>query len=324
MWFVGVDAGGTETKLRLVRKEGDRAVFAGRGVAGPGNFQDVGADGLIREIQSALRQAAEDAGLKEVPRLEGLAIGAAGVGRKDDADQVVHAVSEAFPQVQAQVHNDAIVALAAGALGDPGIVVIAGTGSTAWSYQPDGQWVRVGGWGYILGDEGSGYAIGMEALRCLARVDDGRESPTSLTEAIFTELGMNEAMDLIPFLHSGPIPKQRVAGLAPIVLREAEKNDEVAGRIVDEAVDDLVELVATAYRRSTLPTPIPLVLVGGLFSNAMLRERFTARIERDFPDMIPARPVLDPAGGACVLALRARGVFNDEVKQSLLSSYQSA
>src|SRR5690606_13201476 len=81
MWFAGVDAGGSETKLRLARKVGDLGQFVARGVGGPGNYQDVGAHGLVQEVQRALARAAEAGGLAEVPALHGLAIGAAGVGR---------------------------------------------------------------------------------------------------------------------------------------------------------------------------------------------------------------------------------------------------
>jgi len=321
MWFAGVDAGGSETKLRLARKVGDLGQFVARGVGGPGNYQDVGAHGLVREVQRALARAAEAGGLAEVPALHGLAIGAAGVGRPQDADEVSRAFQEAFPGAQVQVHNDAIVALGGGSLGDPGVVVIAGTGSTSWSYQPDGSWVRVGGWGYILGDEGSGYAIGLQALSALTRVDDGRLGATSLTEAIFRELEINEAMDLIPFLHSGPIPKQRVARLARLVLQEAENGDAVAEGIVSQALDDLVQLVETAARRSTLPSPSPLVVVGGLFSNPMFYDRFCRLVAARVPDLIPAKPFLDPAAGACVLAIRAGEPLSDPMRESLLSSY---
>ncbi len=198
MWYAGVDAGGTQTKLWLLRQEGREFAFVGRGTAGPGNIQDVGPDGLMEEIRKCLAQAAAAGGLAEPPALDALVVGAAGIGRPQDVARTMDALARAFPNVKAQAHNDAIVALAGGTLGDPGAVVIAGTGSTAWAYSADGSWVRTGGWGYLLGDEGSGFAIGLEALRRVTRASDGRASPTSLTSAILSALGVAEEWDLIP------------------------------------------------------------------------------------------------------------------------------
>src|SRR5690606_3988506 len=119
--------------------------FVGRGLAGPGNLQDVGPDGLVKMIAQGLKQAAIQSGLDDVPTLDAVVVGAAGIGRQDDADRAKAALTQAFPGAKVEAHNDAIVALAGGTLGDPGAVVIAGTGSTAWAYLAGGGWVRTGG-----------------------------------------------------------------------------------------------------------------------------------------------------------------------------------
>src|SRR5690606_40420942 len=89
-----------------------------------------------------------------------------------------------------------------------------------------------------------------------------------------------EEWDLVPIRYGGPVPKQAIAGLAPVVLREAEKGDRVAQEVVEQAVSDVADLVAALRRRAGLPDPSPLVVVGGLFSNSMFFERFREEINR--------------------------------------------
>lgn len=324
MWYAGIDAGGTQTKLWLLRHDGKEFEFAGRGTAGPGNMQDVGPDGLVRRVQEALAQAAKEAGLAEPPRLDALVIGAAGIGRPADVTRALEAFGKAFPGVKAAAHNDAIVALAGGTLGDPGAVVIAGTGSTAWAYLPDGAWIRTGGWGYILGDEGSGFAIGLEALRRVTRASDGRETPTSLTQAVLRHYNIQDVWDLIPLMYGGLVPKQLIAGFTPVVLQEAEAGDEVAMAVVKQAVDDVTLLVAALRKNAELPSPCPLVVVGGLFSNQLFFRLFQERIEAQQLGFQPFYPALAPAAGACAMALRLVTPFEPWMKEALIEAYGRA
>lgn len=342
-WYAGVDAGGTSTHVRLVRRQGGRAMFVGEGFAGPGNVYDVGADGLVNAVKLALKTAARQA---EVPPsfhsgidgrmgaddgFEGMTIGAAGVGRPNEVDEVTKAFSRAFPGVSIRVCNDAMVALAGGTFGGPGVVIIAGTGSAAWSYAPDGSWSKVGGWGYIIGDEGSGFAIGRSALASVAREADGRGPKTNLTEAVLEELGLDDPMEMVPIVHAAPFSKKNVAALAPVVLRVMEAGDKVAGEIVANAISQLAELVHAAITQSGLPKQFPLITVGGVFKNAVFYERFTREIEMLHMELKIGHPTLDPAAGACVLALKAQFNENDQKgvnlplddlwKQSLIQSY---
>lgn len=315
LWFAGVDAGGTETKLWLVRSDAGQA---GRATVGPGNFQDIGAQGLADRVREGLEEAARDAGLSETPPLAALMLGVAGVGRDRDAQEATAGLEAAFPGTSIQVYNDAIVALAAGTLGDPGAVVIAGTGSTAWAFQEDGGWARTGGWGYILGDEGSGYAVGLSALNRVTKASDGRERPTVLTDRILAELKLDDVWDLIPFVHEGAIPKQKIAGLAPLVMAAAENGDEVAQAVVNEALNELLSLVTTVLSRAQLPPSPPLVVVGGLFKNEVFFNRFCSELEKVQPDLVIVKPLVEPAMGACAMALRSAGRWNEEIRSSLI------
>lgn len=324
MWCAGIDAGGTQTKLWLLRQDEERFAFVGRGVAGPGNLQDVGPDGLMREILKALRQASREGGLDEPPALDAVFVGAAGIGRQDDVARAKAALAKTFAGAKVDAHNDAIVALAGGTLGEPGAVVIAGTGSTAWAYQPGGDWVRTGGWGYLLGDEGSGFAIGLEGLRRVTRASDGREPKTALTGAILEALQLDDVWDLVPLVYGGPVPKQVIAGLAPVVLRVAEEGDLVAQAVAKQAVADVAQLVAALRSQAELPRPCPLVTVGGLFSNPYFSRLFREEIQRQDLDYEAAPPALDPAAGACAMALRLVVPFAPWMREALIGAYRRA
>lgn len=322
MWYAGIDAGGTSTKVWIVREDG---VLVGRGAAGPGNLQAVGADGVVAAAREALGAAARDAGLDGPPPIELLVAGVAGAGRDEDIARARDAFSRAFPGTRCIVCNDGIIALDGGALGDPGVVVIAGTGSNCWALRPDGTWAQAGGWGYILGDEGSGFAVGLQGLRRITRAADGREPETSLTEAILGTLGLETVSDLIPAIYDGPFPKERIASLAPVVLREAERGDPAAIAIADEAVRELLLAVRAvmAEAGADLPDPAVLVASGGLFADEAFFRRFSEGAKEAFPQLSPTRPVVDPAAGACARALREAGRFDESARRRLLESFQA-
>jgi N-acetylglucosamine kinase-like BadF-type ATPase len=182
----------------------------------------------------------------------------------------------------------------------PGVLVVAGTGSIAWARALDGTTVRVGGWGQLLGDEGSGYDIGLSGLRAVARAADGRGEPTALTDAIPDHLGLAAPDALIAW--AAAASKAQIAALAPIVLRCADGGDAAALALRSAAVDALVELVATAARRVDANAP-QVALAGGLIAgDGPLRAHVSEALRRRLPQArVSDRPV-DAALGAARIA----------------------
>jgi N-acetylglucosamine kinase-like BadF-type ATPase len=173
-----------------------------------------------------------------------------------------------MPGVPFVPSSDLEIALV-GAIGErQGVLILAGTGSAGFGINPAGDAIQVGGWGYLLGDEGSSYWIGMQALQMLTRLADGRENVLpGFSERFLKVLGMGSEMDLIPWLYRSEQPRTRdVARLARIVIEEAANGVQIAVDICDRAVQELRLLYRTIARRLDMQTP-QIAFAGGLLDN---------------------------------------------------------
>jgi glucosamine kinase len=201
------------------------------------------------------------------------------------------------------VHVDTDVRVAfQDAFGDgPGILLLAGTGSIAWGRAEDGREGRVGGLGHHIGDEGSGYQIGVEAVRRVARHDDGRGPATSLREVLLGFLGLERVDDLVTW--SSYATRAEIAELAPLVVQAADDRDAVAEEMVNTAVTELESNVLTILETLGPWSERPgLVLGGGLLrENRPLRSRLVGLFENRHVQLLDRDP--DPPMGAAQLAL---------------------
>jgi len=326
MLFVGIDAGGTKTRVRLCDASGR---LVGEGLAGPGNWHvegEVGFLGAVREAYAAALACLGDrpgnrTGEGE-PAVRRVVAGVAGVGRREEERAVLAALAGVFPGAALEVHNDAFVALAAGTLGEPGAVVVAGTGSMALALGPGGELVRAGGWGYLLGDEGSGFYIGLEGIKAALRDHDGTGPGTSLKERLLEELDFGSPDEFVAFAYRGKLPREKIASLARAVLEEARAGDSVAKEIANAAVAHLVRMCATVIRKARFKSTVPVVTAGGLFADRRFRRTFVERVKAHLPTAQPARAVIDPAAGACALGLKRENLLGDKAKKLLLESFR--
>ena len=201
------------------------------------------------------------------------------------------------------VTGDSTLLLAAGTPAGVGVAVVAGTGSMAFARGADGQTYRAGGWGPLMGDEGSGYAVATAGLRAAARAADGRGPATALTDRLLAAYGLGRVEDLIGVVYRES-DRAEIAALAPVVLALADEGDPVAAGIAQDAAVELAAAAAAAARPLGLTAPIPVALAGGLLvSSTGYRALFlTALADRGLcPD--PVAVVAEPAGGAVRLAL---------------------
>src|SRR5258708_8889094 len=183
----------------------------------------------------------------------------------------------------------------------PGILVSAGTGSIAYARGPAGQLHRAGGYGWQLGDEGGGYWLGRRALDVAARALDGRGEGSTLLPRLLAALGLQQFDDLVRW--TAMATPAQVAALAPHVFNAAREGEAVAQRAVQEAADELVELVVTLARHFPATTPLPVAITGGLLLpqspvTLAFRERLAATVRR--AHLVPRR--IDPSLGALKLA----------------------
>jgi N-acetylglucosamine kinase-like BadF-type ATPase len=186
------------------------------------------------------------------------------------------------------------------------VAVISGTGSLAYGENAAGRSVRAGGWGYLLGDEGSGYAIGLAALRAVARAADGRGHATALTEAVLAHWSLPCPQALIRHVYGGGMEREDIAALAPLVMRTAKDGEAVARAILEDAGRELALAAQAVIERLALPAPVPCALAGGvLLHSEIVRASFTASLDVAGVTARPVTRVPDPVEGAVKLALEA-------------------
>jgi N-acetylglucosamine kinase-like BadF-type ATPase len=256
-------------------------------------------DATIGVVADLCRTAVSDGGA-DLP-VTGLWAGIAGAGTEPTRSLVEAALREAGLSELTAVGADAEAAFHDAFPSGPGILLISGTGSIALARGANGSRVRVGGWGGHLGDEGSGYGIGMSALRALARAEDGRSVSTSLRDSLLQAIGLAGPADLIKWVASAR--KADVASLVPLVCKAAEAGDEAATVIVEEAVTELVGHVGAVIRRLEPWSGTPEVaLAGGLIQEDGPLQIRVVRALQELPCRVHDRTP-DGARGACSLAM---------------------
>ena len=202
------------------------------------------------------------------------------------------------------IANDATLLFAAGTPEGWGVAVIAGTGSIAFTLDRDGKDNRAGGWGYMMGDEGSAFRLGLEGLRAACRAADRVGPPTKLLAAYLAKLGTSDPRDFIPAVYRGKWDKAAIAGLAPLVIELATAGDDTARTIFETETMELAKTIAGAIANGGLPRDgVPVAFAGGLaLHSAPYRERLLANLRECGITSGPVGLVDDPAVGAVVLA----------------------
>jgi glucosamine kinase len=299
MTIAGADVGGTKTTVAVAERGGGpvlaRAAGAGAALR-PGRA--LASAGIIAEL---VRRTLAEVGRRSA---DVLVVGAAGAGRSPERDELHAALRSEGIAHTIVITTDIEIALVA-AFGDgPGIVVSAGTGSIAVARDQAGELHRLGGYGWQMGDEGSGYAMARAALVAVGRARDGRGPATALTE----RLRSPAAPDLDGLVRwSSSAEPGEIAALAPLVLAEAKAGDPVAAAIVDTAAEELAAHVRALTGHFPGAGRIPVALAGGnLEPGRPLRDPVLTRLAAVSRISVLEGP-LDAAMGAIALARRAAG-----------------
>ena len=317
-YVLGLDGGGTKTVCVLVDFRGE---IKGRGQAGPSNYQSLGVEPAYDAIRSAIAKALFSAtGTLYADKIEAIGLGLAGAGREEDLEllgswvEKLHSESNLPVDWALQpggifVGNDCAIVLAGGAGNPVGVAVIAGTGSIAYGRNCQGATKRAGGWGYLLGDEGSSYDIALRGLRAAARSHDGREQRTILTDKLIRHLGLERMEDLVGAVYRSGWGVKDIAALAPEVDAAATAGDAVAIEIINRAAEELVLAARAVIEELFLPEEaFDIVTAGGAWGGMSgMRDRFVAAMEAIAPSARVIWPRHEPAYGAALLALRQLG-----------------
>jgi glucosamine kinase len=295
--MVGADVGGSKTAVGVSDGEQVLSRADGPGAAvRPGRA--LASASVIAEV---VRQALAGAGRLTA---DVLYVGAAGAGREPERDELQKALRAENLAPKVVVATDIEIALAAAFDEGAGIVVSAGTGSVAVGRDRSGKQHRIGGYGWQMGDEGSGYAIGRAALGAVSRAVDGRSPRTALSDRVLAA-SHSENFDALVRWAAGASPAE-VAALAPHVLDVAAHGDPLAQGIADYAARELTQLAICLLPMMQGEPPVGVAITGGLLSSdGPLRKSVLARL-REEPGLTPADAPVDAVAGALRLAARVR------------------
>jgi len=298
-FVLGIDGGATKTLAALLDLESG-ALYLGQG--GPSNEDAVGRRRAVAALLEAAAEAIERAGIAS-GQLDAAVLALAGTDTEAVARNVRSARSEAWIVV-----NDVVAAWATATSARPGIGVISGTGSNVFGVGTDGRAWRAGGWGQLLGDEGSGYWLGIESIKAALRDREDSGPETALSEAAVEFFGVESVEALAARVYSKPLSKGEIAAFAKETARQAARGDAVARALYERGAGQLAEQVAAVIRRTGLTGRFPVGLTGSAFkAGAVFVEPLTRAVRELAPDAQVSVVEMTPVGGSLLLAMRACG-----------------
>lgn len=303
-YILGIDGGGTKTQAVIVDEQG---TLCGSGVSGSSNFDATGIDIARRNLEQAVSVARHKANLTDRP-LSAAYLGIAGTVSTADV-RVVHDMAQQLALADPTclgIHHDCRIALAGGLSGRPGIVLIAGTGSSCFGINAAGDSWRAGGWGHLVSDEGSSYWLGVQAMKTAVASYDGRLAPTVLVERVQEYLHIPDLNDIMHRIYVPGLTKTETAALARLVMDAARTGDPVSLSLITQAANDLADCVLAVARKIHLvDASSELAIVGGLLQSGdiFVNQLQTAIAER-LPHCRITWPELPPVLGACLLGMQ--------------------
>lgn len=311
--LLSVDGGQTATKSLVARLDG---TVLGAGLGGPSDHFHI--EGGIEKNRKAILGAIDDA-LAAVDAspdsVAAIALGLTGAPAGSSAPGIVdEIVRERLTASQITVVPDYVTNLAGASGGTPGVVLIAGGGAIGYGITEDGRYAISGGFGYLLGDEGSAFHIGKRAIAAASYAADRRGEPTMLEGIVTQHFDISQPRDLPWIVYAAGFSRERISLLAPKVVQAANAGDAVAIAILCEAGEELATLALGVLRQLFPPgTAAAVYPTGGVFqAGDLLMGPFRARLEREWPAAQPHLPRFPPAVGGLILAARSIGISVDD------------
>ena len=302
---MGVDGGGTKTVARLLgpaqKEDGPRPVL-GSGYAHGSNPYSVGWEHAFEAVAQACRGAMQESRATQQPAAIVLAV--AGCASESARQRLAQWAEEQNLAKRVSVVPDTTPVLADATPGQPALGLIAGTGSSLLVQTADGEVSMLGGWGYLIGDAGSGYTLGRDALAELVELRDAGSPHEGLESAVCRELQIDSFEGLKPAVYEAPNPRSKIASLAQAVLRSAEQGDRVAARIAELGAKSLAKLAASGLAKLTADdSPVELYLAGALMlRSAYYRGLLQSALDELNLERVKIRLAPDAACGCAQLA----------------------
>lgn len=315
-YVIGVDGGQTSTVAAVLDETG---TLLGVGRGGPANH--IHESGGVARIQRSLKDAIESCLIQA--DLQNARIALTCLGMTGSSEQMEDLCAQVVPSDEMLFGHDTRIALYAVTGGEPGAVVIAGTGAAAFAAAPDGEEALVGGWGYLMGDEGSGYWIGLKALNCCAKAEDGRGNPTRLSALIKEQLEVQTMHEVHSMVYDGNFGRPEIASLALSVSLAAQSGDVEARAILKQAGQELAAAVCTAIEKVGMQqNEVVVGTAGSIFkAGRPLLHPFRTIVLKTVPKAQIMPPKMPAAVGAGLMALKQIGCnLHSELLQNLMMS----
>ena len=299
---IGVDGGGSKTEIVALDSSGQVL----RSLLKPAsNYHVVGVEQAVRHIIEGIRDALHE------ETLEGIGLSLAGINSLEDwnimADglkqgliDLAQETKSSYQEVPIVLENDVFGALMSVRGEFSGNVLAVGTGSVALGINPEGEVFRVGGWGHLIGDQGSGYDIGRKALAATVASFEGYGPKSLLETKIIEHLGLRQVLDINDWLYRSKRTNKEVAALVPVVLEAAREGDFISKLIMEESGRDL-GLLTRALLRKTNGSEVGLV--GGIRHVwEFIEPSFLATVHEEFPTLRVLKPIFRTSVGAALLS----------------------
>jgi glucosamine kinase len=298
-FVMGIDGGATKTLAAVLDLESN-ALHLAHG--GPSNEDTVGAEAAVRTLLQTADEAIERAGIDQ-DGLGAAVLAVAGTDTDTFARHVRSTRTDAWIVI-----NDVVGAWAAATGAGPGVAVISGTGSNVFGVGPDGRAWRAGGWGHVLGDEGSGYWLGVQSIKAALRDRDASGPETALTEAATAFFGVPSVEALAVLVYSKPLTKGEIAAFAVETVQVAERGDAVARELYERGAKELGDQIAAVIRQTGLQGDFPVGLVGsGFKAGAIFVEPLVVAVHESAPEARVSVVEMAPVSGSLLLAARVCG-----------------
>jgi glucosamine kinase len=298
--LLGIDGGATKTLAAVLDVEYGR-LHLGHG--GPSNQDAVGGESAGEALFEAAGEALARAGIA-AEQLDAAVLAVAGT----DTDAVARHVRSERRSRGWIVVNDVVGAWATATGAQPGVAAISGTGSNVFGVGPDGRSWRAGGWGHLLGDEGSGYWLGIQSIKAALRDRESSGPPTALSEAAVGFFGAGSLEKLAVMVYSKPLTKSEIAAFAIETARIAEHGDPVARELYECGAAELGGQITTVIRATGLEGPFPVGLIGSAYkAGAVFLDPLARTVRAVAPEALVEIAEMAPVGGSLLLAARACG-----------------
>jgi N-acetylglucosamine kinase-like BadF-type ATPase len=313
-FWLGVDGGGTNCRAAIADESG---LIRGEGRSEAANFLRVGLNAAIGHVVKAVDDACYEARI-EPSQIAAACIGLAGVSHPDHHRRVLAALKAALPIPEIILEIDARIALAGATDNQPGVVIIAGTGSIACGVNSHGTFARAGGWGPTMGDEGSGSYIGRRALEAVVMAYDYRGKPTKMMEPVLRHFGVSAPPELPPVIYDSPAQVMgqvmgKIAQLSKIAVEAATEGDRVAREILEDAAKELARAAIAVIEQLRMENDkIRISYVGGVFeAGELILTPLTKEIQKIAPQAVIAPPINPPVIGAVKMAKMREGMKDE-------------